>query len=265
MRPKVLSPRSSAGLLVLATLIVGGCGQSPTTPSSALTQEQADDVAQQLAASLSTSHGGAMTEMDAARTHAVSASSGAFGTSAAESTFSTGGVSYWLSVAFYDAGGSELPGWDTTAVRMVVASRATGSVTGPEYTAAVAHAALLEVLGIEAASDRLTFSGLARDTLDAEFHPADSSGTRTLDAKCAAAWEDVVALKDKDINPWPLSGRLLWQAVVDATFPHQGQQVSAHHEVTAWVEFNGTRYPTIVVDGMYSYRTDLQNGAVQRV
>lgn len=261
MRPM----RSSLAAVLVLAAALAGCDRTPTTPGNTLSQQQADDVAQQLAASLSNSNGGAMTEMDAARTHAVSASSGAFSTSAAETSFSSGGVTYFLSVTFFDAAGNELPGWDSTAVRMVVVTRATGSFSQPEYSTQVAHAALLEALGIEAASDRLTFTGLARDTLHSEFTPADSSGTRTLDAKAAAAWEDVVALKDKNVNPWPLSGRLVWHGEVDAQFPHEGQQISAHHEVTAWVEFNGTRYPTIVVDGKYSYRTDLETGAVERV
>lgn len=260
--------RASAAWLGLAGLLaLSGCSDNPTSPESTLTQQDADLIAAQLATSLSSSDGGAMVEIDAARDRAVSPAAGGFPTTAsAETTFWSGDVNYTLTVTFYDAGGTELPGWDPTAVRMAVSARATGTFTSPQCTTSVAHSALHDVTGIEQTSDRLTFTGDAQDTLEADFTDLEPSSIETLDWRSATDWEDVVALKNTSANPYPLSGRLVWTAVADALFqPRLGQQVLAHHEVTAWVTFNGTRYPEIVVDGTYHYRADLETGTAQRV
>lgn len=255
---------SAASLALVCYLALTGCSSS-TAPESSLSQQDADLIAAQLAASLASSNGGAMVEIDAAREHAVAASAGRFGTASSETTFASGNVSYSLTIRFYDAGGSELPGWDTTAVRMVVQARATGDFSSPECTTSVAHSALHDVTGIELLSDRLTFNGTAGDTLEADFTDLEPSAIEWLDWRSATDWESVVALKDPGVNPYPLSGRLRWRAVADALFQNNGQQVQTHHEVTAWVTFNGTRFPEIVVDGRYSYRVDLVTGSVQRV
>lgn len=263
MRPQLRAP--AAALAMAAVLVLSGCSDNPTSPENSLTTQDADVIAAQLAASLSSGNGGAMVEIDAARESAVSATSGGFPTAAAETTFASGSVTYTLSITFFDADGVELPGYDTTAVRMVVAARATGSFSSPHYTATVGHSALHDVTGIEPSTDRLTFNGEADDTLNADFTDQEPSGARSFDWTSATDWEDVVALKDDAVNPYPLSGRLVWSAVVDVVVLRDGKQIAAHHEVTAWVTFNGTRYPEIVINGTHHYVADLETGAMQRV
>lgn len=263
MRHRLHAP--AAALAMAAVLVLSGCSDNPTEPQNDLTAQDADMMAGQLAASLASGNGGAMVEIEVARERAVSgAASGGFPAAAAETTFTSGSLTYSLAITFFDAGGVELPWYDSTAVRMVLESRASGSFSSPEYSAVLGHSALHDVTGIEPASDRLTFHGESRDTVDADFTD-ESSGVLSFDWLSAGDWEAVVALKDAAANPYLLSGRLLWSAVVDIVGIRDGKQATAHYEVSAIVTFNGTRYPEIVIDGTHHYVADLETGAVQRV
>ena len=256
----------AACLVIAGVFLWSGCSDNPTTPQNQFTAQDADLMAAQLGASLASSNGGAMVEIDVAREQAVSAAaSGGFPTASAETTFTRGNMDYTLSVSFFDATGAELPGWDTTAVRMTLQARAHGTVSSSQYTVDVGHASLHDITGIEMSSDQLTFNGEADDTLNADFVDPETAGAASFDWLSTTDWENVVALKDDTVNPYPLSGRLVWTAVANLVAMQNGQLATGHYEVTAWVTFNGTRYPEIVIEGSHHYVVDLETGAVQRV
>ena len=258
------------GVLVTAVaalaLIAAGCNSTPTEVAvapSALSQQQANDLASQLGSNLKTDSGVAMLEMNAAASSATSAAAGVFGTSAAQgdTSFTAGGVSFFFSIAFFNAAGDELPGYDPTAVRIRITTIASGSVSEPGVSATVGHAAVLDITGIEPENEALTFNGTADDTLNASFtSPSEGDALTDFSWTSAVSYVDVVKLKDDSINPYPLSGVLNFAIHAIAAGVSQGNPVTIEYNATAKVTFNGTAFPTVVIDGTYTYQLNLDTG-----
>ena len=183
---------------------------------------------------------------------------------AADTTFTRGSFTITLSRTFYDAGGNQLQQWDPSAVRAVIGSWVRGTVTSPRYQATVGRTGTLDVNGLAAALDTLTFDGTATDTTDARYTSLD--GTRTADVHVLATrtLAAVKVLKNRTANPWPLSGTATWNVAVDkyASGPQGG--IEAHYTAVVVVTFNATELVDVAVNGRYHYRLDLQTGDVVR-
>src|SRR5262249_18449400 len=192
-------------------------------------------------------------------------SAGPLRVSSADTTFTTGNVTITLSRTFYDAGGNELQQWDPSATRARIDSWVRGTVTGPQYQATFGRSGTLDIDALAAGADTVVFAGTATDTVDATYTSID--GARSADAhglgtRVLAA---VKKLKDRNINPWPLSGTATWNVSVDKYATGPNGAIEAHWDAVAVLTFNGTRYARLLVNGRYRYTVDLQTGAVVRV
>ena len=262
---------SAGGILAVwfaaATIVLGGCGKSSNvTGLGAVAQQAADDLAVQVGASASADNGGLMTEIEGTSSAVPMAVQPATieGVAAADTTFARGPFAITLERTFYDVDGLELRQWDPSAVRVAIGSWVRGSVTGVRYQATVGRTGTLDVNGLAAAVDTLVFDGTATDTTDARYTSLD--GLRTVDVHVLATrvLAGVRALKNRNVNPWPLSGTATWNLSVDkyANGPRGGIEV--HYDAVVVVEFDGTQYADVTVNGRYRYRMDLQTGGIAR-
>ena len=252
------------GLGVLAaTLLAAGCGKGTRTTSPAgLTQDAADDAALQVAVSL----GVVGTDVGAAGSaFATTAPPAGLSAAAYDTTFIRNGLTYAITRTFYDAHNDPMSGWNPLAVRMVWTSRAWGTLTGDRDTATVGHSASLDVRGIQAGADTLHVAGFSNDTLLNTFRSYDGTRTRHVHAVSDAEWSDVALLKDRAVDPWPLSGTMTWNVSVDRLRSSDAGDVESHFDAVVVIAFDGTGTPVVTVNGAWRYRLDLLTGVVQRI
>lgn len=257
--------------LALAAAL-SGCGSSTNSvrPTN-LDQASADDIAAQAGASLGLGSGGAMMELGVAAASVPGAPSLAPPTmlmrvSAAspDTSFSVGGLNVTLTRTFFNAQNGALDGYGPDAVRLVATSRIFGSISAPRYEASIGHSGSLDVDGIAPSADTLTFDGFAYDTVQSQFQAlADTARTRYLYWNSELTHADVELLKNREVNPWPLSGTTTWAIRADR-LRSRGGSVEGHLTAVVVVVYNGTPTPEITVNGTFHYRVNLLTGEVVR-
>ncbi len=130
MTPRTYRSLFAVTLLALA-LAAGGCGKStsPTNPNTTLDQTSADDIAVQTGVALG------QLGLDVAGATGVAGSPAPtrlrFTPARAmwDTTIVVGGLTATVSLEYFDAQDRLLPGYDTTAVRLVWTSHIYGSLT----------------------------------------------------------------------------------------------------------------------------------------
>ena len=257
-------------LLLLATLgLFAGCSEdnSPTAPSTVNNQADADDVAIQ-----------AGIAFDNIRT-AVGASIGAApspigfrspwvieGGFAADTTFTRGSITFELSRRWFDVSRVEQTVPDATTDSMVVGTRAFGTDSttfASRYRVTVGHAGQLRIGGLVSTRSIGTIEGAAADTLDSRF-TALSGGTRTFYARSLEVATGIQIPKTGG-NAYPTTGTIQWLIHAQRTVNGNRGSVDKTLDATVTLHFNGTRFPTVTVNGAWNYVLDLDTGAVTRV
>jgi len=257
-----------AALACAGAFFLAGCsGDKAVDPG--FTQTDADDVAAQAGQALTA---GVLANVDASASGGVMSStarrfvpaSGAASFAQAETTWTDDNVTYTLGVTFYDVDGNELPGYGPAAHRMVVTTRATGDFTNGQFSASLGHAGNLDVTGLEAAWDTLRFNGTAHDSVDASFQSLDGQRERYFQWRSAAVLTNVDLLKDRQANPYPLSGTLTYIVHAVRFRSNQFSEVEKTWDATVLVTFDGTATPELTVNGTFHYRVNLVTGVVIR-
>lgn len=261
-----------AALACAAALFLSGCsGSNPVNPSG-FTQTDADDIASQAGQAMTA---GVLTNVDATD----GASAGVSGTGAArfdpsgragsfaqaETTFTSGGVTYTLGVTFYDADGNQLAGYGPLASRMQVTTRATGAFSGQQFAASLGESGTLDVTGLEAAKDTLVFNGTCADSVDAAFQSLDGLRTRYFRWRSGAVLAAANLLKNRQTNPYPLSGTLTYTVHAVRYGSNQLATVDRTWDATVVIVFDGTATPALTVNGVYHYQVNLATGVVVRL
>ncbi len=254
------------GLAALG-LGLGGCGKSSdVTGVGKAAQQTADDIAVEVGAATGVDPGGMMTEIEGTSAAVPSALApvGLESVMAADTTFTRGPFTIALERTFYDVDDNVLQAWDPSATRAVVSSWVRGAITGARYQATVGRSGTLDVNGLAAALDTLVFDGTAIDTTDARYTSLDGSRTVDVHVQATRLLVGVRTLKNRDVNPWPLTGTATWRLSVDkfAEGPRGG--LEAHYDAVVVASFDGTSTADVVVSGRYRYRLNLQTGAVAR-
>lgn len=268
---KLANPPLIRSALALAlTIGLAGCSKAPTKPTDPQ-QSQADEVAVHFGGAMASDNGGAMAAFEA-----MAASGGAQGAqaapgarafrasaTAAETSFTVGGVNWTLNRRYFDSLGVEYPTHGALVRRMTVDARATGTIDGTGFHATIGHTGSHVVDGLAASEDTLRFGGTANDTVQSQFQV----GARTAYVYSVGRLThvDVRLLKDRAANPWPLSGTATDSISVDRLRSNDRNDVISHHDVTVVIVFNGTQFADLTVNGTFRYRLDLRTGATQRV
>lgn len=254
--------------LVVAAAVIGGCSNNPTQPGGAVPQLTADDMAAQVGAGMATDNGGLLS------TVWIAGSGGSLlspkgpalsGTAAAETTFTSGGITYTLTRTFYDDGDNVMASFDPLlTARVLATSRATGAILTPRFAASVGRAGVIDVRGVSTLQETLVVNAASYDTCQSSFTSLDGMRTRYfyLVAECALA--DVRWRKPPASAPWPESGTATWTLHADRLRSNNRADVEAHLDVVVVVTFNGTQSADVDVAGSWRYRLDLKTGQVTR-
>jgi hypothetical protein len=258
-------PQACKAALLLLLPLLGGCGNKVTAPDSA-DQQTADDLAIQTAINVTLVGGDLEFAMSSTP---LAPQAGARQASPARALWDTtvvaNGITYEASRTFYDAAGAPLPDYGPLAVRLRWASRAFGTFVSPRDTASVGHDAVLDVRGIQAGEDTLTFDGTCLDTLQNRFRSLDGSRVRYFYWTSSTTVSAVDRLRTAGpIDGWPLSGTVSYVVSADRLRSNDRVDVEAHVDATVVVTFNGTSQPEIVVNGTYRYRWNMLTGVVTR-
>lgn len=248
-----------------ACLALAGCSKDSPTQPSATAQQDADDAAFLVGVSLAHDVAGdPATQGAPGATSAPPLATGARGATA-DTTFTAGFVTWTLGRTFYNAVGAEQPDYNPlTTTRMDVTARGVGNVATATDTASFGSAALLQLRGLAAAQDTLVSDGARHDTLLTSFWAPVRQARVYTYVEGAEALANVRQLKPIDQNPWPLSGTATWTLGVDRLATSDRGSVQRHYACTVVVTFNGTRWVTATVDGVFHYTLDLQTGQVVR-
>jgi len=250
--------------LALLAASIAGCGKSasPVAPNAGLSQSDADEVAQQVSATVS---GQSNASMGATSAAPVSGSRGASAQAVmSDTTFTIGAITWTLTRNWYDAGGNAQASYNpVTTVRMIASARGTGSISGTNFQGSYGGYGLLDVSGVSMLQDTLTTQATHADTLQSTFTSINNV-TRQFYCVQSSNWVDVRQLKPVSSNPWPLSGTATFHVDADRLRSSNRGDVEAHLVATVVITFNGTRYPNVTIDGKYSYQFDLATGAIIR-
>ena len=259
-----------AASVLLLLWWLAGCSSAPTDPSSVqLSQQNADDLAFQSAASLTVM--GSEVQLALSSTPQGKTAPGFRARSASpmraawDTTVVADGITYQASRTFYDALDNELPGYGPLAVRMRWTGRAYGSYEGPRDTASVGHDAVLDIHGIQALQDTVRLDGACHDTLQISFRSLDGLRHRWFFWTAATTVDAVRLLKSTMPGGWPIDGTVTYVVSADRLRSNNRTDVETHFDATVVVTFNGTAEPKIVVNGVYHYRWNMVTGTITRV
>jgi hypothetical protein len=257
-------------VLALAALLAG-CGKTPTTPISSAAQSNADDVAQQIGVSMAQDNGGMVSTYGATQAPAGGVSvrpvrTAEPTTAASDTTFSIGGITFTFTRLYLNELHNGMPTFDPVLTWGVVeTSRATGSITLPQFSAAIGRAGTLNLWNVSVvAPDTLTANGTADDTTQCSFVSAFTGAQRYFYSVASGVMSDVRTLKPITTDSYPSSGTVTWTVAADRLRSNDRVDVESHFDALVVVSFNGTRYPDVTVNGIFRYRIDLKTGAVQR-
>ena len=248
------------------------CGTSPTgIGGSPASQSNADDMAQQVGASMAQDNGGMVSTYGATqapvgdvRAHPVRIAEPT--SAASETTFSVGAITFTFTRIYLNQLHNAMPSFNPLLTWGIAeTSRATGSITTAQYTASVGRAGTLDLWNISvAAPETLIANGTAADTAQSSFTSAFTGGQRYFYCVQSGVMSNVRTLKPVTSSSYPLSGTMIWTLSADRLRSNSRVDVEAHFTGIVVVTFNGTRYPDLTVNGIYHYRFDLKTGAVQR-
>jgi hypothetical protein len=275
MFPRFNTQARLAAAIVALALLAAGCGKTassvapesplvtPPPAPSALTQTAADDIAQQLGVTLARDFGPGSGAIAQSAAPALDSRARAM---RAEADTSSGALSFRLTVRFFDADGKEQDTYDPlTTVRMVLDRTIHGYYMDSQTSIGMASHAVLDIAGIDAATDRTTMNGAADDTLAAHFVSKMHNVERRFFLVANGQLMDVVQLKPHEMNPYPLSGMATHEVVAVQQDVNDEGTIEAIYHARTKVTFNGTAYPEIEFEEGWRYRVDLNTGEIERV
>lgn len=268
--------RLRATLSLLAALAlplpIGGCGSdSPTEPVQSLSQDDADDIVQQLAVTSVSSDwgsyllaGGTPPSPGAlarpARLRPVRPGSVARW----DTTFTQGSLTFTFALFFSDVALDSMPSYNpVTTWQIEEDSEAVGTIDLAGFQAEVGHLGNLQFRGTRVSDDTLAFSGTARDTAYSHFTAALRPVERWFHV-------DVVRLVDgarmlKTAGSYPHEGTVRWFVTATRLRSASRADIEATLDAEALLTFDGTRYPRLTITGGWTYTVDLDTGAIVRL
>lgn len=260
--------RPRLSLFLLLALVLGafaGCSEDdgPTIPNVVTTQADADDVAIQAGISFDN-----LTTMFQASAGAPSAPFGKIPgpvLTASDTSFTRGAITFQLSRRWFSFAHVEQTVPDATTDSLVVTTRAFGadSTSTTRYRVVVGHSGQLRIGGLVATRPIYTIGAGAADTLDSRFTSLSGSVTRTFYARLLSVATGIEVPKSSPTG-YPTTGTVRWVIHAERTRSGDRGDIEKTLDATVTLSFNGTRYPTLTVNGTWGYVLDLETGAVTR-
>lgn len=256
--------RSAAAAALVALL--AGCGKSALTspqPDSELTTTQANALATQMGVVAVAAGLDAPVGVPAVTALRRAPDTFRRSTAMFDTTITDGGATLSFSVQFFDAGGTEQPGFDEqTTDRIHATSWLRGEYADANGLFTLGSGAEWDATGLAPGSDRQTTNGSRADSVHWEYQ--DDSTSASYTTRATGDVRSVVRMKPIG-EGYPLSGSIRWTLFVDLhVVANSG---SADHTLrgSALVTFNGTRFVPLVLNGRHHYTLDLDTGEVTPV
>lgn len=252
--------------LAAAILLAAGCSKDTTNKPrpTPFGQTDADDIAQQLGASLGTDPGGWMFEITQSMQQRV-----ANGDTALDMMPPGTGMSYHLSYAYTDSINQPRTSWDGFVTDADAFAKATGTITAMGTAGSFHHWS--DMLIEQANQDTSLFSTLALDTTLCAIQSFFRGDSAHWYITTFYDYDEVKMYKDPGTSPWPASGVVSW--LIDARQLNSMDPANVNRDllVEATLTFNGTQLvPGTVYEyeedpsTQFHYWFDLKTGLVQR-
>jgi len=250
--------RLLAALLVVLALAATGCSSNSTktTRDPELTREEADDIAQQLAATMATDIGGWLIEIER----------GMFKRNTQGDTtdvITRGTIMHTMSYIYDKRTGGTSSVWDSTVIIAHVSNNASGIFGLGDIQGRFVHESEPTFFGAD--EDTMSFDAIAIDSTQftiVSFTRGDTvSYTMDLFYEC-----DDLRILANQVDPWPISGEVLW--IID------GRRVGVNRSilVEAKLILDGSVTPRLDVYSdesnaaeYFRFRVNLKTGAVARI
>lgn len=150
------------------------------------------------------------------------------------------------SVAFYDADGSQQPGYDElTTAEIHVEMELAGERTRELWSASIARTRSMVISGLEGEEATRQLDGSGTETVTRSRHLDDGS-ERTHDMTGEFRYEGVVVPIPGSAPPWPLAGSVRRTMHVSVT---NGLEGDVERDVEIVVTFDGDETATAVING----------------
>jgi hypothetical protein len=261
---------ASAGCL----LALGGCSNdssSPTGIQPALSQNDADDLVQQIALNTLVTNYGSYVAGENPPPGATLARRGRLGPVAAipssaqwDTTITSGPLTFAFTVLLYDSLGNPMAHYDADSTwRITEQSHITGFVTGTNYLSSLEHTGTLTITGMRAQDDTATFVGTALDTAYSVFQSQIRAVTRYFHYSANRTIANVRVPKAQ--GTYPASGTITWVVTAQRLRSSSRADVEATVTGTLTLTFNGTPTPIITASGGWRYSLNLDTGAIARL
>jgi hypothetical protein len=163
------------------------------------------------------------------------------------------GTEHERTVTWFDGDGQEMDAYDPLlTARLEWTHRFTVQMGRGPVSGEMVRNREMVVSGLLGTETTRTHNGLGTDDRNRVFvNPVH--GERTYDMSATVTIVDVVIAVDREAQPWPLSGTITRQLIVEVG---NGPQGDVHREQTTVITFDGTRYPTMTLNGV-EYEIDL--------
>ena len=265
-----------------------GCSKKSTKPPpiEVLTQEESDDLVQQVAMMVSTDRGGWLVDLQSTLQSIPQFAPGRAARNRSLLAFPTGmrpgfridrdtvfTVASMTDSFFYfytDSSGDSLGAWADSVVQVDGICHATGTISSDTTFSAFYHHVddPLTGTGIEAGSDTVTFTGVCDDSLFTTFR-AVFRGAHVYYSTTGFVDYEAYMQRNPATNPWPVAGTANAFLFADVLRTPNPTDISNTLEATVSINFDGTSTPTVdVTDELESpnpkfhYRIDLRTGAI---
>lgn len=164
-------------------------------------------------------------------------------------------------VTFYDVEGVEQDGYDPlTTASIHTTLSVEGEVSRDGYEWSLSRSRDMTVTGLEGEETERTWNGTGEeDRSRARF--SASGDTRSYEMSGTLTVDDVVRGVPRAEHPYPLSGTITRNVTVEVTNGPRGDETLTR---TVVVTFDGTRYPSLTVNGE-AFELDLDATGPRRV
>lgn len=261
-----MSSRVLRSLLSLAALTVlglaAGCSDDATSPAT-LTQDEADDLATQVASTLALDNGGTLAVLPTLDIGETTVAKTAPPPTDGETTI--GGFTYHYQIRFFNAAGDTMASYDPLlTVRLQSQLRAAGEITTVRYQAQVQHRSQFELQGVNTLADSLKFNGTCSDTCQSSFTALMYQYQRHFRLESQAQVQNVAYLKPVESGELPCSGVMTWEMTASRYMDAARTQLAAQLRATVTVRFAGGDTAELEVEGGWTYQLNLRTGVIVR-
>jgi hypothetical protein len=272
---RVLRYASLVSLCVLAAFAAGCSKKSSTRPPIEITQEDADDLVQQVGMMIGSDNGGWFVDLESTIASMPLSEPMIVPAGMTRVTRDTvvyrAGVNYLISYLYSDTTADSISQYNPAVHSVDGESSASGTMmTALVDTLDFFHTSSFVGTGFAAGSDTAVFEADGYDSTFATFTPKYRTGTRYYATFVFTEYDEVRLLRSG--NPYPLSGSVLIDVFAERLRSANPADLQLILEATVTITFDGTQRALVGITANLDdptpqrrYRVDLRTGEMERL